>query len=361
MTGLYGGGTINLASGAVVTRTGELTLEWTAAGAGYTWESDVMFAMPASDYGITVPANAVAIAGNDNYSTIPVSEATGTFVTELMAGNSYRLCIRLRRPIFAKSNIYWDATLNDGEGALTFVPAGSSDDTKQLYQGVFFKYGSLVGISPASNFSKTSRVYVPVVKDPLNTSTWKDTKGEDTGSDLNIHSDVRRNFTTTANIPHLDGTYPDGATYAMDAERNTLGTYQKLTGDICQYLSTKTGVVNGDYRLPVLGEFGLWSGWAFSSSGGTGGNAAGMATMNFRAVYATMDNLTLPASGWIHPDLLRYVGVHGCFWTACSAGAGDQTWGAKSYCVWYDNTVNGMRLVYADYSGYSCSVRCVKK
>jgi hypothetical protein len=361
MTGLYGGGTIDLLSGAVATTEGELTLGWTGASAGYVWESDVMYAMPASGYGITVPADAVAIAGNDNYSTIPVSEATGTFVTELMAGNSYRLCIRLRRPKWAGSNIYWD----DSAKRLTFdeyYPDGD-DAPHRGYQGVFFKWGSLIGISPAYTvnqlafYSNVTPVYEPY--DYPSDPKWRQTTK-----------------TRWTDISSLFGTLGNGRndTYAIDADRNTTSRYQGLRGDICQYLSMKTGVVSGDYRLPIAYEFGNTMDDEWGWNGRTDGwipatnfsdkntsvnafgtyNIIGSATPPNEcfAKNIRMDDVVFPASGLRDTNgKLGLVGTFGNY----SCGSSKNTW--DSYMMFFDDF-----RIYPDYNRefeYGMSVRCV--
>lgn len=54
---------------------------------------------------------------------------------------------------FAGSNIYWD-----GE-KLTFDDEGPATATNQKYQGVYFQWGSLWGISPVGAFSPSTTVY----------------------------------------------------------------------------------------------------------------------------------------------------------------------------------------------------------
>jgi hypothetical protein len=162
--------------------------------------------------------------------------------------------VDVKRCIWARSNIYWDGQ------KLTFVPAGV-DYTKQGYQGVFFKFGSLIGVSPAQKsgstedeknaFDEDVRLYVPVVNATLTSSTWVSTDG------------TAMNWTVWDDIPYLNSSSYGGPgsvsfgldnRYVIEGDRNTLSMYQGYLGDICQYLSTKTGVVTGDYRLPTASE-----------------------------------------------------------------------------------------------------------
>jgi hypothetical protein len=341
--GLVGiGGTISLANGTVASNTGTPTFSsWT--GSGYQWESSTeLLVMPrASGTTVSIPKNAIT---RQSLSAIPSDVATTTFSSALKSGFSYRLLVRLRIPIWARSNIYWDDVTDSSKPKLTFVPADGVTDY-QGYQGVYFKWGSLVGISPVGwGFSGTTDIYVPIVKNPLNTSTWKATTGSTMAANNTDFPNVTSNWNTwgnnTANatdIPYLDpvnyrtaGSVAFGVynQYAMDAERNVYDVYKNFRGDICQYLSTKTGVVSGDYRLPMSSELGIGGGrWDSSdptttptSDGwvkGTGsfGQAYGASFANGRAdwlsenghggtpgvlgsaINKTMWNVVFPASG----------------------------------------------------------------
>jgi hypothetical protein len=206
------------------------------------------------------------------------------FNQKLLPGRSYTLTVKFDELEWAKSNIYWD----DSAQKLTFVPASGST-AYQGYQGVFFRWGSLVGISPAQKsgsndtekdaFDGTVPLYIPVVKSQLNTSTWKATNGNSTGADTDIDVSVRHNYTVWSNnsydvynetpkrgdIPYMDpgrgGASEDRSnTWLIDAERNNLETYKGLRGDICQYIGATTADNNlKGYRLPASYEFGTKS------------------------------------------------------------------------------------------------------
>jgi hypothetical protein len=138
--------------------------------------------------------------------------------------------------VWAGSNIYWDGS------KLTFA---AQDDpqiaTKKYYQGLFFKWGSLIGLSPKSGeWSATNAAYTA-------TSTYTD-------------------LTTYANIP-----------YANDFEVVTPFTDSILgrdyhepslyKGDICKYISD-LGNAPGNYnwRMPTSSDFGVADDYANPSS-----------------------------------------------------------------------------------------------
>jgi hypothetical protein len=136
----------------------------------------------------------------------------------------------------------------------------------QGYQGVYFKWGSLVGISPAGvNYDDNTVLYVPYGYPSA--PKWKERKRTEVKADTDIPAATENwtswgNNTYTANdIPYVDQTYYINSgqgrndTQVIGADCNTQARYQSLRGDICQYLS-KTGAVSGNYRLPMSNEFG---------------------------------------------------------------------------------------------------------
>jgi hypothetical protein len=344
--------------------------------------------MPKASSEITISVGIGSVL-RDGLSAIP-SSATGTvkFTTPLIAGTSYTITVRLRTPIWARSNIYWKWTTDkyhpgDG-GKLTFVPAADdpaqNDDTKAGYQGVLFKWGSLVGISPAQTdgsddfLSQDVPIYVPIV----NNSTW-----EATTSSAKGWTSWGDSTADPTDIPYMDknrGVGIDGynSTWLIDAERNVLDTINGFRGDICQYLTTKTHAVSGDYRLPMSKEFvssgGMInlpsSGWISSDPyPSSGNNAAGEAdgTANLlvaaenngdeiygSAINSSMD-LILPASGFRDATGMLFassVGTSSVYWTGSASSA---NYGYGLY--FYKST---MYRNHAEKRSYGFSVRCVK-
>jgi hypothetical protein len=289
---------------------------------------------------------------------------------------------------------------------LTFVPAADdpaqNDDTKAGYQGVFFKWGSLVGISPVGNYSGSTAIYVPIVRSPLNTSTWKATTGLTIGGDTDFptvsgswagwQNPSAGNAAPATNIPYMDGSYAKSGetiysrdnTYAIDAERNDLTTYQGFRGDICQYLSKTQSALDG-YRLPTSDEFGTYTtdswaasnptstpnsdGWIkgidpFPSLNNSAGKVNGRANMliaaenNGNTVYGSainrlMGDVVFPASGYyLESGTLDYVGATGTYWS-CSASS------ATNGFNWSCGDSN-VRPTYTGYRSLARPVRCIK-
>jgi hypothetical protein len=315
----------------------------------------------------------------DGYDT-PFTNAQATFKRELTAGSSYILVVNFQRTIWAKSNIYWKWNDDDDhtqEGYLTF---DTQENGHQGYQGVFFKWGSLVGISPAQPdaFSGSTPIYVPVVNATLTSKVWTATTGAAQGWttwSINDHN--------LTEVPYLDLSYTDISygrdnRYAIEAERNDYATYAGFRGDICQYLSTKTKVVTGDYRLPTSNEFGplamtIWAdaaGWIkgidpFPSANTAAGKADGTADLldssknpgNIvagSAINQLMGGVVFPASGyrWQSGGELNRVGNNGYYWSG-------SMYDMRNGCnLFFSSGVVASNSTH--YRSYGHSVRCVQ-
>jgi hypothetical protein len=150
--------------------------------------------------------------------------------------------------VWAGSNIYWD------DSKLTFAPAGVDfGDIRQSYQGVYFLWGSLVGLSPA-----VSQV-TGVDWDPSTTSGT--VRYVPTYTDAATHSWAKAYGGSWESIPHY---YPrdivDPSVYGTNKDffstlhaTGTTALYQARHGDICRYLGD-TGDGPAGYRMPTLDE-----------------------------------------------------------------------------------------------------------
>jgi hypothetical protein len=286
----------------------------------------------------------------------------------LTGGKNYVLEMIVTESRWAYSNIYWQAVDDEDDprypGYLTF---DTQDHGNQGYQGVFFKWGSLVGVSPArtgvsNNYSTATPVYIPTYVEG-GTSTW------------NVRSGATNPYSTwgttmagiaapATDIPYLDGSYdatPYGMdnTYASDAARNTTAMYDSLRGDICQYLG-KTDAALTRFRLPQRDEFWStvrqdWSsatpttdGWrkgngSFADSPDAGyadGRADFLATQQGTGYNPTqptngagkklgaginsVTGVVLPAGG-ARTGSLSVVGIRGYYWS-CSALSATHGW-----------------------------------
>ena len=177
--------------------------------------------------------------------------------TELIPGHSYTMKLNFKRLVWAGSNIYWDGT------KLTFLPETITDENLQGMQGVYFMWGSLIGMSPRSIsstppeyvFSDTStKLYVPLIQSP-NRAAW----------DVQYAGVGLNNFgwTSMANIPNVSGGSLVSQSWLDDHRtRNYLSdeahTPATLRGDICKFLTdNKDAPPGGEWRMPNSREFGL--------------------------------------------------------------------------------------------------------
>jgi hypothetical protein len=343
-----------------------------------------------------------------NISSVTIAEYlafTGIkaeFKKALTAGYSYTLVVNFKKTIWAKSNIYWVST-GGSNGYLTF---DTQENGHQGYQGVFFKWGSLVGISPAQAggsdeyLDKTVPIYVPIFNVTTPTSSsWKATNGSAMAGDMDFPT-VTNNWTDWAvtsalgeadpetSIPYMDGSYAKSGettyydrysntnnTYVIDEALNRDTTYQGFRGDICQYLSTKTGVVSGHYRLPSAEELGettgsFWSDLAdwIKGSGSflvnnAAGNAAGSAnlldaagnngyTVYGSAIHRTIGDVVFPASGLRqNRGELWNVGGYGYYWAGSAYNVD------MGVDMAFDTTVEA---TLGNYRYHALSVRCIR-
>ncbi|MDR1526567.1 MAG: hypothetical protein LBS46_02715 [Dysgonamonadaceae bacterium] len=287
-----GGGSLN--PGAT---TANPAFTWSGASAqSRTSDGLRIFPKASAVVSLTIPANKITLS-TDN--TLPLVGKTFTFSSiALESGKSYTIRVKLRYAKFASSNIYWDETTDPSNPKLTFKPYDPTPGvaghypTEQKYQGVFFKWGSLIGISPAAVLSTDpllqypnyfysgesanptttgTPIYVPTyTAGPPASSTWTKT---------NVSA-----FTASSTIPMVPDNsqgsdawgpvpYADNTTYVVQSginnnrgsqELTDLGTqhYANYVGDICLYISeTQNLITEGKYyRMPHSEEFGLMGG-----------------------------------------------------------------------------------------------------
>jgi hypothetical protein len=193
--------------------------------------------------------------GGISYLYMPPIE----FNRQLEQGSSYTLRINFSKNlVWAGSNIYWkwnDVSEHSAGGYMTF-DAPSTDVTNQYQrrQGLWFMWGSLVGISgmlantayTQYNASHIPTVYVPKYDDGTDTWEWED---PDTYQ-----------YSTQTSIPRMiPPSFPTGdrySTYLSDAAQNGEQNWKDRRGDICRFLSANGYSPAGNYRMPTAQEFG---------------------------------------------------------------------------------------------------------
>jgi hypothetical protein len=219
--------------------------------------------------------------------------------------------------VFAYSNIY-----EDSNGRLTF--ATSANATTEKYQGLLFKWGSLVGVRPLSPFSASTGLKIPSEYTPT-ISGWEG---------------IPYDNTTTAGI--LPTTFNAAAG----------------TGDICAYISSK-GWVSGSWRMPTFAE------WSALIDAGTEsiGTFATITTAN------DANGVTQIPSGWYigSGDAERFLPVSGSYSNA-------NLWNVGSATYYYASTLmntgdprgpyitnSGIDLTWGLNRLMATPIRCVKQ
>jgi uncharacterized protein (TIGR02145 family) len=274
-----------------------------------------------------------------------------------VAGKCYNFDVAWSKPdiTYAGSNIYWDGT------KLTFAAAGQTatagDITINEYtQGVLFKWGSLIGISPAqtpsgsNSWSGNEIIYMPTYDSSTSTATWTSGTASDAG------------YTGTGYTGYSKVPYENSTDRPTGADKNSLDYSETLKdakwkvykGDICQFLG-EIGAAPTGYRMPRSEEFeadGLTPGKSFSSYN----NKDATGTYNLSNLgYATWNTtgIIFPASGYRTQDgLLSSAGNTGRYWSGSA-----------------DNSTSGLNLAFSSGSvtpsdyflrQYAFPIRCVK-
>ncbi|GHV08244.1 hypothetical protein FACS1894160_2220 [Bacteroidia bacterium] len=165
-----------------------------------------------------------------------------------------------------RGSVYTDIIGNDD------ALADSGDKSKEQYQGVFFKWGSLVGVSPNGGPWSPQRAYVPDIT--AIDGSWSE---DDT--------------MPWASIPYIDtdpGVYGRNNSYLTDVtEANIAALVPK--GDICVYLTKIGAAPKGKrWRMPTMNEYALLS--------TAGEYVRNPTTGGFQIIGATNDDGTSPIS-----------------------------------------------------------------
>ena len=171
------------------------------------------------------------------------------FTKTLEPGKSYTMKLKFRLLEWAGSNIYWDINRN----SLFFLPTPTYSnppnpalDVSQGIQGVYFAWGSLVGVSPRGiAIDLSTALYVP----PVVNANW-------------TTPDYTAFGASQTAIPRLpvgaslvSATWLDdhsGRNYLSETAVHSPSTYQ---GDICKYLSDNGFSPSGEWRMPNSKEF----------------------------------------------------------------------------------------------------------
>lgn len=211
----------NYAAGWLVDR-----IEWGSTGSN--WLSAVLASVGNPNSDLVLTTNTANSGASDRVATVHLK--AGRLTHKITVTQQQFPSIALR---FARSNIVWDAA----NSRLTFATTEAENVTIPAnVQGVFFKWGSLVAISPTG----TSANY--------------------NASQILFSANGTKNY-TWANVPYINETiapFNDSDLNSDDfATYNGNSGYNASTnkGDICRYITAQGWVPSGErWRLPKQSE-----------------------------------------------------------------------------------------------------------
>ncbi|MDR1882229.1 MAG: hypothetical protein LBR26_05530, partial [Prevotella sp.] len=241
---------------------------------------------------------------------------------------------------WADSNVYWDGT------KLTFNGAGNRN-----YQGVLFKWGSLVGMDPITAWGTNVNVYVYNFN---NSNKWEQLKVSAAG------------YASWTTIPYFDTPNSIPADRAQ-AYLTAIGhNPANRKGDICRFLTDLGHAPEYDkgtrWRMPTSNEFGGntdYSGWNSEGSSttlnvsGTGAIAQGRTKIKHNGVDIPVAlQPRFPASGLRESDNGAIRTSGGYYWSSSPANA-------NGYDI--DIYDNGTYAPDNSTRTFGQSVRCVRE
>jgi hypothetical protein len=235
VTVVSGGNRCNLTEHSGEMVTGTPPAVQTVSGWTPNLPSVTITSAPRLIYPVASDTFTTVTVGNITVNGAPYSDLTTTFSQELLGGRSYTLTMDLRFTRWAGSNIYWDGS------KMTFYPAGHVGD-ENLYQGLYFKWGSMIGVS-GGHIPNNTRLYN---LDPATIQIYYPTGPDATDWSAGF---VSPSYADYASIPSLTDVAVFLPGFDNDFVTSMEVDYTDKFGDICRR-------IDPDYRLPTLAEFG---------------------------------------------------------------------------------------------------------
>jgi uncharacterized protein (TIGR02145 family) len=250
---------------------------------------------------------------------------------------------------WAGSNIYWDNEARQ----LTFDPAGTTEH--QYYQGVFFKWGSLVGISPAlinlQDWTGETTVYRPSYNaDKSENSTWED-----------VEAKIMK-YNNLTDIPYYEETDASMHNAGKNSLYNKQNLWKDCKGDICQYLGATNPALKG-YRMPRAEEFGTYDDWELRTDGDWKdeykmAEKNGTANLGAKGYLKHKSGIIFPAAGFrLSNGSVQAVGQNGVYWSSSARS----TVIASALIFSKSLTKSNVTPDFGHASQIACSVRCIKE
>ncbi|MDR0891068.1 MAG: hypothetical protein LBN24_00425 [Mediterranea sp.] len=328
-------------------RRGYVTIQGTYNGAKSNI-TDSCFVDPGTQ--VTFVASAVNGGVFDTYlkDGTPIQSDKATSKTYEIGKQNTDAAYKAHWGLWARSNVYWDGK------QLTFEPAAYSyvayTGNKNRYQGLLFKWGSLVGLSQNTNHNNDRYVYYPLYAS--NKWSWYGGKlGDSPNTDLKSWGNVPYCTVTQSSYNKYDA-ITSSPTYS------TQDNWKALKGDICQVIGTLNPSLKG-YRMPKDCEIANPRDWntTYDSSESVTPNTTGTALPQSRYTqWATDPNVVVPVCGYLTPGGGDAVSTNseGNFWSAS----------AYSYIYAYYLRFVSATDFRTDFSldrTYGFAVRCIKE
>jgi hypothetical protein len=224
--------------------------------------------------------------------------------TALNGAGSYNLLVEVKKTTrFANSNIIWDGS------KLTFATnPGENGAIPANVQGAFFRWGSLVAISPTGTYTAAQYPSGSILYSPTGTYNY-------------AFASIPYTDETTGIFGDIDASADDFASYNGTGYNASAGK-----GDICRYITSQGWVSGGSWRLPKGLEFqalveeqtpsysGAWTEITSYSSLSTGSNQ-----LTSYALLGTGATLIFPASGSLE---IKDIAIHGIgYYFACPSSS----------------------------------------
>jgi hypothetical protein len=317
---------------------------WVSVDGGKARQSDCVVFYPSLTT-ITLAAVDLEIEG----VPLPLTNKSVTFAQALATNTSYTVVVDVRANRWAYSNVYWDDVNKEMKFDKWATPEAIAANSSH-YQGVFFKWGSLIGISPVGGTAAANVGDVAVYIPNVSARTWDDTK---TISNLGGYASIKHNGTTLQTVPY---------TYRYSNALLDFPNYGDYIGDICNYIDGAWRIANSlDYGNGSDEYYGPsnYIDIIFSAGPSTTTDPGGKNLMGNAGVTYVSDTGTafLPTTGYRHyltSGVLGEVGVVGCYWT----GTGYHTTSMARRIYFYSDDVHSD---VADYRECATPVRCIKK
>jgi hypothetical protein len=315
---------------------------WVSVDGGKARQSDCVVFYPSLTT-ITLAAVDLEIEG----VPLPLTNKSVTFAQALAENTSYTVVVDVRANRWAYSNVYWD-DVNKRMWFEKWATPEAIAANSSHYQGVFFKWGSLIGLSPVGGTAAANVGDVTVYIPNVSARTWDDTK---TVSSLGGYASIAPNGTNTSNVPY-NQRYSN-----VPYETPNLGSY---IGDICNY-------IDGAWRIPNSLDYGSdgtngasnYISIIFSAGPSTTTDPGGKNLMGSAGVTYVSDVGTafLPTTGHRHTlrgGALEEVGTIGNYWSG--SGYGTNTMARHMYF-----RSNDVHSDNADYRNNAFAIRCIRK